>query len=76
MPDKLDQLLYPEFYALCTIKYYKNNRGNIKGFVKKKRNCYKCNSVFLSQHGGGRSCGSCSAQNSRASKLASVVPKT
>lgn len=34
---------------------------------KKKRNCLKCGVLFLSAHYGNRVCGSCAAQNSRAS---------
>ena len=34
---------------------------------KKKRGCLKCGIVFLSAHYGNRVCGSCAAQNNRAS---------
>jgi ribosomal protein S27AE len=33
---------------------------------KKKRDCLKCGTNFLSAHYGNRVCGSCAAQNSRA----------
>lgn len=35
--------------------------------AKKKRACLKCGVVFLSANYGNRVCGSCAAQNSRAS---------
>jgi ribosomal protein S27AE len=34
---------------------------------KKKRGCLKCGVVFLSANYGNRVCGSCAAQNNRAS---------
>lgn len=34
---------------------------------KKKRSCLKCGTIFLSASYGNRTCGSCAAQNSRAS---------
>jgi ribosomal protein S27AE len=35
--------------------------------AKKKRQCLKCGVVFLSANYGNRVCGSCAAQNNRAS---------
>jgi ribosomal protein S27AE len=35
--------------------------------AKKKRGCLKCGVVFLSANYGNRVCGSCAAQNNRAS---------
>jgi hypothetical protein len=37
---------------------------------KKKRSCLKCKVVFLSANYGNRVCGSCAAQNNRASMRA------
>jgi ribosomal protein S27AE len=38
--------------------------------AKKKRRCLKCSVVFLSANYGNRVCGSCAAQNNRASMRA------
>jgi hypothetical protein len=43
------------------------------GTPKKKRQCLKCRTVFLSANYGNRVCGSCAAQNTRAAVRANSV---
>jgi len=54
---------YPDYYSHVVAKV-----------PKKKRKCLKCRMEFISAHYGNCCCGSCAAQNAKASLLAGYVP--